>query len=74
MLLLFADRPFAVTLTYGVLGAFFMPFLAATLLVLLNARWLPRGQRSGWLSNALLVACTALFAALFVNEVAGYLG
>ena len=74
MLLLFADRPFAVTLTYGVLGAFFMPFLAATLLVLLNARWLPRGQRSGWLSNALLAACTALFAALFVNEVAGYLG
>ncbi|GAA1913651.1 Nramp family divalent metal transporter [Nocardioides lentus] len=38
MLLLLLGRPVGLILAYGVLGAFFMPFLAVTLLILLNRR------------------------------------
>jgi Mn2+/Fe2+ NRAMP family transporter len=71
MLLLFLDKPFALTLVYGVLGAFFMPFLAITLLVLLNSRRVPGEHRSGWLSNLLLTGSGALFVVLLVNQLAG---
>lgn len=71
MALLFLDQPFQVTVAYGALGALFMPFLAGTLLVLLNSRRLPAGGRSGWVSNTLLVACVALFAYLAYDQVAG---
>ncbi|NMH97199.1 Nramp family divalent metal transporter [Pseudonocardia acidicola] len=70
MLLLFIDRPFGLTLVYGVLGAAFMPFLGITLLLLLNSRRVERAGRSGWLSNVLLVAASALFVVLLVTEVA----
>ncbi|MEU6696615.1 Nramp family divalent metal transporter [Pseudonocardia sp. NPDC046786] len=66
--LLFLDRPFALTLVYGVLGSFFMPFLAITLLLLLNTRLVPREGRSGWLSNSLLVVASILFAVLLVTD------
>ena len=71
MLLLLLDKPVALILTYGVLGALFMPFLAITLLVLLNRRQdgVPGEWRNGWLSNALLVLCAGLFLAVAVNEV-----
>ncbi len=76
MLLLLLDRPIGLILTYGALGALFMPFLAITLLVLLNKRRagalphsdVPAEWRNGWLSNALLALCAALFLALGVNE------
>ncbi|MEQ7848931.1 Nramp family divalent metal transporter [Nocardioides kribbensis] len=81
MLLLLLDRPVGLILAYGVLGAFFMPFLAVTLLVLLNRRRdgalehteVPQQWRNGWLSNALLVLCAVLFAALALNELRGVL-
>jgi Mn2+/Fe2+ NRAMP family transporter len=71
MLLLLLDRPVALILTYGVLGSLFMPFLAITLLVLLNRRrdGVPAEWRNGRLSNGLLALCAALFVALAVNEV-----
>jgi hypothetical protein len=68
MALLFFDRPFAITLAYGVLGAAFMPFLGITLLLLLNSRRVARGGRSGWLSNTLLTAASALFVVLLVTD------
>ncbi|MBK1784659.1 Nramp family divalent metal transporter [Prauserella cavernicola] len=71
MALLFLDRPFQLTVVYGVLGALFMPFLAGTLLVLLNSSRVPREGRSHWLSNSLLVVCLALFAYLAVDEIIG---
>ncbi|MFF5985763.1 Nramp family divalent metal transporter [Prauserella flavalba] len=71
MLLLFLDRPFQLTVAYGALGALFMPFLAGTLLVLLNSSRVPREGRSRWLSNALLIICLALFAYLAVDELIG---
>ncbi|MGW5049576.1 Nramp family divalent metal transporter [Actinokineospora sp. NPDC004072] len=67
MLLLFLDRPFALTLVYGVLGSVFMPFLAITLMLLLNSKRIAEG-RSGWLSNLVLGASSALFLALLVTD------
>ncbi|HVL84927.1 MAG TPA: Nramp family divalent metal transporter [Pseudonocardia sp.] len=68
MVLLFLDQPFAVTLVYGVLGAAFMPFLGVTLLMLLNSRRVGRTGHSGWLSNLLLVAASALFLVLLAVD------
>ena len=53
-----------------------MPFLAITLLVLLNKRRegavegsdVPDEWRNGWLSNSLMALCAVLFLALGVNE------
>jgi Mn2+/Fe2+ NRAMP family transporter len=68
MALLFLDRPFAVTLVYGVLGAAFMPFLGGTLLVLLNSRHTPAASRSGWLSNLVVGIAAVLFVVLLVTD------
>ncbi len=75
MALLFLDKPFQITIAYGVLGALFMPFLAGTLLVLLNSRRLmPEAHRSHWLSNGVLTLCLVLFAVLAVQKIVGYVG
>lgn len=66
--LLFIDKPFAVTLVYGVLGAAFMPFLGGTLLLLLNSRRIAADGRSGWVSNLLLTAASALFVVLLAVD------
>jgi hypothetical protein len=71
MALLFLDQPFQLTVAYGALGALFMPFLAGTLLVLLNSKRMDRSGRSGWVSNTMLVACLVLFAYLAYNQVVG---
>ncbi|WP_216211995.1 Nramp family divalent metal transporter [Amycolatopsis aidingensis] len=71
MALLFLDRPFQLTVAYGALGALFMPFLAATLLVLLNSRGLGPDGRSRWLSNGLLTLCLVLFGYLAVDKLIG---
>ena len=71
MALLFLGRPFALVVAYGAFGAFFMPFLAGTLLWLLNSRRTPARWRNGWLSNTLLAAAAALFLVLCVNEIVG---
>ena len=68
MLLLLVDRPFALVIAYGALGAFFMPFLALTLVWLLNTSRTPKEWRNGWLSNVLLVAAGLLFVVLCVIE------
>ncbi|WP_460960110.1 Nramp family divalent metal transporter [Parasphingorhabdus pacifica] len=73
MMLLFLDKPFQVTIAYGVLGALFMPFLSGTLLVLLNSKKLmPAPYRSRLLSNTVLTMCLVLFVVLAVHKIAGY--
>jgi Mn2+/Fe2+ NRAMP family transporter len=67
--LLFFDRPFALTLVYGVLGAAFMPFLGITLIMLLNSKRIAADGRSGWLSNGLLGVASALFVVLMVTDI-----
>lgn len=82
MLLLLLDEPVGLILAYGTLGALFMPFLAITLLVLLNRRRegalphseVPQEWRNGWVSNALMLLCAVLFIALAVNELRKVLG
>jgi Mn2+/Fe2+ NRAMP family transporter len=67
LLFQYAERPIQLILLYGALGAVFMPFLSATLLVLLN-RKVEKRYRSGWLSNGLLIAAVILFAVLCAND------
>lgn len=76
MVMLFLGEPVALILAYGVLGAFFMPFLAVTLLWLLNTSRTPAEWHNKPLTNIALVLCTLAFAALALNQlwelVAGY--
>ncbi|MBB5938211.1 Nramp family divalent metal transporter [Streptomyces zagrosensis] len=67
--LLFLDQPFGLVIVYGVLGAFFMPFLALTLLWLLNTSRTPQEWRNGILSNVMLVTSGLLFIVLCVQQV-----
>lgn len=71
MALLFLERPFGLVVAYGALGALFMPFLALTLIWLLNSRRTPEPWRSGWLSNLSLGAAALLFCVLAARELAG---
>lgn len=68
MLLLFLDRPFMLIVGYGALGALFMPFLALTLLFLMNSKQLPPEWRNGPFSNLLLGITCALFVVLGARE------
>ncbi len=67
--LLFLDQPFGLVIVYGVIGAFFMPFLALTLLWLLNSSRTPDAWRNGLLSNGMLAAAGLLFVVLCVQQV-----
>lgn len=68
MSLLFLGKPFLLVIAYGALGAFFMPFLALTLLWLLNSNRTPAEHRNGIVSNVLLTTAGALFVILCVRE------
>ncbi|WP_129793858.1 Nramp family divalent metal transporter [Sphingosinicella sp. CPCC 101087] len=72
MLLLFFERPFLLVIIYGVVGAFFMPFLALTLLLLLNSRRIAAEHRNGWISNTILAASAILFVVLCAQQVWTY--
>lgn len=68
ILIFFVSRnPIQLVLIYGVLGALFMPFLAATLLWLLNWR-VEKQHRNGWLSNTMLIVSLLLFVVLCVAD------
>ena len=74
MVLVFLGQPFVIVVVYGAIGAFFMPFLALTLVWLLNSSRTPEQWRNGWLSNTLLVAAAALFVVLCVDQLVGLVG
>ena len=71
IVLLFLDRPFGLIIAYGVLGSLFLPFLAATLLWLLNRPGAPARYRNGVLSNIMLTAAVLLFAYLCAEQIRG---
>jgi Mn2+/Fe2+ NRAMP family transporter len=73
MLLLTFQEPVLMVIIYASLGALFMPFLAITLLWLLNLR-VGREYRSGLLSNIILAASVLIFAVLAVQEIIGAIG
>lgn len=69
IILLFQGQPFRLVILYGVLGAAFMPFLALTLIWLLNSRRTPSAWRNGWLSNGMLAVAGLLFVILCVKQI-----
>ncbi len=73
LLLLTFDEPVTIVIIYASLGALFMPFLAVTLLWLLNRR-VPREYRSGPLSNLILGAALLLFIYVATQEIIGVIG
>ena len=73
MLLFSFDEPVTIVIIYASLGALFMPFLAITLLWLLNLR-VPREFRSGWLSNLILGVSLLIFLYVGAQDIIGALG
>ncbi|MGW0929529.1 Nramp family divalent metal transporter [Streptomyces sp. NPDC002644] len=69
IVLLFQGQPFRLIIIYGVLGAAFMPFLALTLIWLLNSSRTPAEWRNGVLSNVMLAVAGLLFLVLCVKQV-----
>ncbi|MGX1674092.1 Nramp family divalent metal transporter [Streptomyces sp. NPDC055400] len=69
IVLLFQGQPFRLIILYGVLGAAFMPFLALTLIWLLNSSRTPREWRNSWLSNGMLTVAGLLFVVLCAQQI-----
>ncbi|MEU5345806.1 Nramp family divalent metal transporter [Streptomyces sp. NPDC020766] len=69
IVLLFQGQPFRLIILYGVLGAAFLPFLALTLVWLLNSSRTPAEWRNGILSNSMLTIAGLLFIVLCVKQV-----
>ena len=69
IVLLFQGEPFRLIILYGVLGAAFLPFLALTLVWLLNSSRTPTEWRNGILSNSLLTIAGLLFIVLCVKQI-----
>ncbi|WP_326728636.1 Nramp family divalent metal transporter [Streptomyces phaeochromogenes] len=69
IVLLFQGEPFRLIILYGVLGAAFLPFLALTLVWLLNSSRTPTEWRNGILSNSMLTIAGLLFIVLCVKQI-----
>ena len=68
MVLFLLDQPIGLILAYGVLGSLFMPFLAITLLGLLNGKRIPKVWANKLHTNILLAITAALFISLGVQQ------
>jgi Mn2+/Fe2+ NRAMP family transporter len=69
MLLHFLGKPVGLIIIYGVLGALFMPFLAITLVWLLNSKQIDQKYRNGWFTNIVLILSVILFTIVGVQEI-----
>lgn len=69
--LLLLGQPVYLILAYGVLGALFMPFMAVTLLWILNTDRTPAEWRNGLFVNVMMGLCALVFAALAVDQLHG---
>ena len=66
----FTGRPLFVIVTFTIVGSFFIPFLAATLLYLNNrVRWSSPVPHNHWATNVVLIAILALFVIVGAQEV-----
>jgi Mn2+/Fe2+ NRAMP family transporter len=66
----FTRRPVAIIVAYTIVGSFFVPFLAATLLYLNNrVKWSAPIPHNHWTTNVVLLAVLALFAVVGFQEV-----
>jgi Mn2+/Fe2+ NRAMP family transporter len=65
----FTGRPLVVIVVFTIVGSFFVPFLAATLLYLNNrVRWSAAVPRNHWTTNVVLAAILGLFVIIGVQE------
>jgi len=68
MILFLLGKPIGLILAYGVLGSLFMPFLAITLLGLLNGKRIPAEWKNKLPTNIALVVCALMFIVLGVQQ------
>lgn len=73
LVLLWFRQPVAVVVTFSIVGAFFMPFLAGTLLYVNNRRDWVGALANGRLGNGALIVCMAAFGLACVYEIVGVL-
>ena len=73
LILLWIKHPVATVVTFSIAGAFFMPFLAATLLYLNNHREWMGSLVNRRLGNSALIICLLVFGAVCVQEIASAL-
>ncbi|MGM9955427.1 MAG: Nramp family divalent metal transporter [Peribacillus sp.] len=71
MMLFYFGKPVELIIIYGALGALFMPFLAISLLLLLNSKKVDKEYRNKSVPNVVLTACLIMFAYLGLNELIG---
>jgi Mn2+/Fe2+ NRAMP family transporter len=71
MILLTFGQPVALVIVYASLGALFLPFLAITLLLLLNSRRVALEYRNRIVSNIILAVSVIPFVVVGVQEVLG---
>jgi Mn2+/Fe2+ NRAMP family transporter len=70
----FMRSPIFIIVTFTIVGSFFVPFLAATLLYMNNrVRWTSEVPRNKWPANVLLAIILALFAVIGALEMARFL-
>ena len=69
LLLLWFKQPVSVVMTFSIVGAFFMPFLAGTLLYLNNRREWMGTLANRWPGNLALIVCLAAFGVACLREV-----
>ena len=74
LFVLWHRQPVAIVLAFSIAGAFFMPFLAATLLYLNNRRAWVGALANGRLGNLALVVCLLVFGVVCAHEVIAALG
>lgn len=67
--LIWFKQPVAVVVAFAITGAFFVPFLSATLLYLNNRREWMGALANRWLGNLTLVVCLLVFGAVCVREI-----
>lgn len=69
LLLLLFGRPVWVVVIYAIIGAFFMPFLAGTVLIMNNRRDWVGNLKNGWMTNSLLLVSLIIFGYLCLTEI-----
>ena len=74
LVLLWFKQPVTVVVTFSIAGAFFMPFLAGTLLYLNNRRDWMGALANRRLGNTALVVCLVVFAVVCGREIATAVG
>ncbi|MBM7586101.1 Mn2+/Fe2+ NRAMP family transporter [Bacillus pakistanensis] len=64
MILFYFGKPVELIIIYGALGALFMPFLAVSLLILLNSKQVNLDFRNKWVPNLVFIGCLIMFSYL----------